>query len=73
MQEYRRIYDLNTLVKEEEEDSEILATARATVKKIHLLSLEKHCLPFCTPHTCHGKIGLSRAFTGGREVPQMWS
>lgn len=31
IEEYRRKYDLDTLVKEEEEDSTILATARATV------------------------------------------
>lgn len=38
LQEYRQKYDLDTLVKEEEEDSAILATARATVAKLLFLS-----------------------------------
>jgi hypothetical protein len=42
MQEYRRKYDLDTLVKEEEEDSTISATARATVQVLfcHLRTFE---------------------------------
>ncbi len=50
LQEYRRKYDLDTLVKEEEEDSAILATARATVWTIY--------------HTISSHMAVWRSYTG---------